>query len=182
MITDTDPAIAAGTYLIDPAHSTVRFRVTHSFGLGPVSGTFDIRDGVLTVADDPGGSTVRARVDAGSFRTDKPRRDADVRGRRFLDADTFPTLDFRSAALARTDDGWQLRGDLTVRGVTAPVTLRLDGAEPLDGAAGPVAGGWRLRAAVRVDRYRYRVGPRGVIARWLDADLDLVAVPALADG
>lgn len=181
MITNSAPAVAAGTYLLDPARSTVRFRTTHSFGLGPVSGTFDLRDGVLTVADDPGGTTVQARVEASSFRTDKPRRDTDVRGRRFLDADTFPTLDFRSAAAARTADGWEVRGELTVRGVTAPITLRLAGAEPLDGA-GPDAGGWRLRAAVRVDRYRYRVGPRGVVARWLEADLDVVAVPAATDG
>lgn len=169
MITDTGQAIAAGTYLIDPARSTIRFHTTHSFGLGPVSGTFAVRDGVITVADDPAASSVTAAVDAASFRTDKPRRDTDIRSKRFLHSEAFPTLDFVSTEVVRTGQEWQLRGRLCVRGVTAPVVLRLT-------SGAPTPDGCRFQASVRIDRYAHRVGMRGVVARHLDAVIDVVAV------
>lgn len=171
MITETGLTIATGRYVVDPARSTLRFHTTHSFGLGPVSGTFAVRDGAIVVADDPAASTVRASVDAASFHTDKPRRDSDVRSKTFLHVDAFPTIDFVSTAVVHADDGWQLRGDLTVRGVTAPVTVRLV-------SCVPAGDGYRFRADVRIDRYTYRVGRRGVVARHLDAELDVVAVPS----
>lgn len=168
MITDTGEAIATGTYLIDPTRSTIRFRTTHAFGLGPVTGTLAVRDGVITVAEAPAASSVRARVDAASFRTDNPRRDTDIRSKRFLNAEAFPALEFVSDAVVRGDDGWELRGRLTVRGITAPVVLKLD-------SGAPTADGCRFAATVRIDRYAHRVGIRGVIARYLDAELDVVA-------
>lgn len=172
MITNAAPAIAAGTYRIDPDRSAVRFRVTHSFGLGPVDGTFTVRDGQITVADDPTESTVRVRLDAASFRTDKPRRDTDVTAKRFLNADAFPVMEFVSSNVVRTDNRWELHGRLTVRGVTAPVVLHLDG-------GAPTADGCRFQATVRIDRYAHRVGMRGVVARYLDAEIDVVATTSL---
>jgi hypothetical protein len=53
MITATGTTIAAGTYAIDVARSHIRFSATHSFGLGPVAGTFAVRDGLIRVAADP---------------------------------------------------------------------------------------------------------------------------------
>jgi polyisoprenoid-binding protein YceI len=172
MITNAAPRIAAGTYRIDPDRSTVQFRVTHSFGLGPVDGTFTVHDGEITVADDPTESTVRVRLDAASFRTDKPRRDTDVTAKRFLNADAFPLMEFVSTAVVRTDERWELHGRLTVRGITAPVVLHLD-------SGAPTADGCRFRATVRIDRYAYRVGIRGIVARYLDADIDVVATTSV---
>ena len=165
MITAT--AVAAGTYTIDTARSTIRFTATHAFGLGPVTGTFTVRDGTITLAADPAGCAVTARVDAASFTTDKPRRDADVRSKRFLDAERHPDLGFVAGRPTRDGDRWLLPGTLTVRGTTAPVTLELS-----SGTAD--AGGCRFRAQARIDRHAYRVGPRGIIGRYVDVEFDIV--------
>jgi polyisoprenoid-binding protein YceI len=112
---------------------------------------------------------VTARLDAASFTTDKPRRDKDIRSKRFLDAQRFPDMCFASERLAREGDRWLLVGTLTVRGTAAPVTLELV-------SATSVAGGCRFRARGRVDRYAHRVGPRGILGRYVDVELDIVAV------
>ena len=169
MITTT--AIAAGTYAIDTDRSTVRFHATHAFGLGPVSGTLAVRDGTVTVAADPAGCAVAARVDAASFTTDKPKRDADIRSKRFLHTDRHPDMGFVAGRLTRDGDRWLLAGTLTVRGTTAPVTLEVE-------AGSADADGCRFRARARVDRYAYRVGPRGIIGRYIDVELDIVGSPA----
>jgi polyisoprenoid-binding protein YceI len=137
--------IRPGTYLIDPARSTVRLAATHVFGLKPVDATLAIRSGTVMVGTRPDQSTVSADLDAGSFTTDDPRRDKDVRGKRFLAAETHPAIGFRSTGLTRTADGWQLTGVLSIRGGSAPVTLELLGAEP-------TADGYLFRAATTVDR------------------------------
>jgi polyisoprenoid-binding protein YceI len=165
----TKSTVRAGTYAIDTARSQVRFRATHSFGLGPVTGTFTVRDGTITVT--PEGAEVTARVAADSFTTDKSRRDADVRSKRFLHADAHPDLVFTGRHLTRDGDRWLLHGRLTVRGTTAPVTLDLESA-----TAG--AEGCRFRARTRVDRYAYKVGIRGIVGRFIDIDLDILGTPA----
>ena len=170
MTTDSGTAIAAGTYAIDPAASRIRFTATHSFGLGPVAGTFTVRDGTITVSPDPGRCAVDARVDAASFATDKARRDRDVTSKRFLDAERYPDLLFVSDRLVRDGDRWLLHGALTVRGTTAPVTLEIT-----SGGADP--GGCRFQARARIDRYAHRVGPRGIIGRHLDVTFDILGVP-----
>ncbi|HLL67693.1 MAG TPA: YceI family protein [Micromonosporaceae bacterium] len=167
MSTDTGTAVAAGVYEINAADSHVRFRTSHSFGVGPVAGTFAMRDGTITVAADPRASTVTARVDAASFTTDKPKRDADVRSKRFLNADEHPELVFTSDRLVRDGDRWLLHGRLTVRGRTAPIVLELDS------GTSDVAG-CRFRAHARVDRYAFRVGLRGIAARYTDVEFDIV--------
>jgi polyisoprenoid-binding protein YceI len=164
MITET--TVAAGTYTIDPTRSRVTFTTSHAFGLGPVAGTMAVRDGVITVADDPTRSSVRARVDAGSFTTDKRRRDTDIRSKRFLDAANHPDLAFVSDRLVRDGAGWKLHGHLTVRGRTAPVVL-----EVLSAEAG--AGGCAITARTTVDRYAFKVGPRGILSRYVGVELHI---------
>lgn len=171
MTTDTGTAVAAGTYAIDPGASRVRFTATHSFGLKPVNGTMTVRDGTITLSPEAGRCAVDARIDAASFTTDSPKRDRDVTSRRFLDAANHPDLMFVSDRLVRDGDRWLLHGSLTVKGVTAPVELEVT-------SGGADVGGCRFRACARVDRYAHRVGPRGVIARHLDVELDILGVPA----
>jgi polyisoprenoid-binding protein YceI len=138
-------AIRPGSYLIDTARSTVRLTATHVFGLKPVDATIAIRSGTVMVGAGPELSTVSADLDAASFTTDDPRRDKDVRGKRFLAAETHPAIGFRSTGLTRTADGWQLTGVLSVRGGSAPLALTLLDAEP-------TADGYRFRATTTVDR------------------------------
>jgi polyisoprenoid-binding protein YceI len=167
--------IAPGRYRIDPTRTTIRFRTAHLFGLGPVEGTFTLVEGTITLADEPTRAAVLATVDAASFRTDKARRDADVRSRKFLDADRHPTITFAGRSLARAGDGgWRLRGDLTVRGTVCSVELSI-----VDHAVTP--SGHRFTATARVDRYACGVTTaRGVVGRYLYLTMDVCA--AATDG
>jgi polyisoprenoid-binding protein YceI len=169
MIADTRTALATGTYTIDAARSQVRFAATHSFGLGPVAGTVAVLDGTISVAADPAGCAVTARVDAASFTTDKPKRDKDIRSKRFLHTEQYPDMVFASDRLTADGDRWLLHGSLTIRGTTVPTTLEISGTAGADGC--------RFQAKTRIDRYAYRVGPRGIIGRYLDVELDVVGSP-----
>jgi polyisoprenoid-binding protein YceI len=141
--TSTD--IRPGSYLIDTARSSAEFTATHIFGLKPVDGTMPIRSGTVVVADEPRRSTVSAELDAAGFATDDPRRDKDVRGKRFLDAAAFPAIGFRSTRVVSAADGWQIVGVLSVRGGSTEVTLLVT-------EVVPTVDGYRFTATTTVDR------------------------------
>jgi polyisoprenoid-binding protein YceI len=165
----TRTSITPATYLIDTTRSTVQFVGTHAFGLGPVHGTFAVRDGTVVVAEAPEHSSVGVRLDPASFRTDKARRDADVTGKRFLNVEAYPEMSFTSTALAPAADGWRLSGILNVHGTSAEVSLDL-------ADAAVTAAGCRFAATTRIDRYAFGVtGGRGIVGRYLDVRIDLVA-------
>jgi len=158
-ISTTD--IRPGTYLIDPVRSSVRFTATHVFGLRPVEGTFTVRSGTVVVAEEPRRSTVSAELDAGSFTTGDHRRDADVRGKHFLDAARWPAIGFRSTRLDLSAPGPKLIGELSARGGSGEVTLDIvDVAETTDG--------YRITATGTIDRVAAGVAAgRAIIARYL---------------
>jgi len=117
--------IAPGVWEIDPAHSNVEFVARHL--LSRVRGRFTGFSGAITIADDPARSSGEATIEAASVDTGNPDRDAHLRSPDFLDVERFPTLSFRSTAV--TEDGagsYRVDGDLTIRGVTRPVTLELE--------------------------------------------------------
>jgi polyisoprenoid-binding protein YceI len=112
----------AGTYELDPSHSSADFQVRH-LGLSKVRGGFAITSGTVEIADDPAQSRVEAVLDAASFSTGAADRDAHVKGGDFLDVEQFPQLTFRSTAVRQDGDDWKVDGELTIRDVTRPVTL-----------------------------------------------------------
>ncbi|MBV9253600.1 MAG: YceI family protein [Actinobacteria bacterium] len=120
----------AGTYEIDPAHSTVEFTVRH-LGLAKVRGRFNEFNGVVEIASDPFESSAWATIQAATIDTRNSDRDAHLRSPDFLDAEHHPTIDFSSTGVQQTTDGWSVTGELIVRGTTRPVTL----ATEFDGAA-----------------------------------------------
>lgn len=164
MTTSTRTATAVGAYRIDPERTTVAFTARELFGLVPVRGRLAVSGGTVTVAEDPRCSSVSAEIEVASLRTGIRRRDADLASKRFLDAARFPTMTFASTAVEPgPDGGWQVRGALTVHGVTAEVVLAL--AEE--------AGG-HFRATTRIDRYAFGVtAGKGLIGRHLDVTLDV---------
>jgi polyisoprenoid-binding protein YceI len=161
MQTTQDHAVATpklGRYSIDPSGSTVKFRTRHMFGLGPVHGSFEIRNGTVNIAEPMTASGVHAEIDSASFRTGNEQRDATVRSPRLLDADAHPVISFTAAGRF---DGRELTGTLTVRGVARPITLTV---EQVD-AAGD---GFTARATVRIDRTDFGVtAMRGLAGRYL---------------
>src|SRR5271155_5028955 len=120
------PGYVAGTWNIDPAHSDVSLTVRHMM-VSKVRGQFERFSGQIVTADDPLGSTVVALVDATSFKTNNVDRDNHIRSADFLEVDKYPTLEFRSTGLrASGAEEYALDGELTVHGVTRPVTFRLE--------------------------------------------------------
>lgn len=168
-ITSNTPTPAAGRYRIDSTRATVRFHTRHLFGLGSVSGTVRLREADLTVAEPLTGTTLHAVLDAATFNTGNPKRDADVRSAKYLDAITYPDITFDCESVNQQNGKWVAAGTVTAHGVAAPVDLTLD-----DLHVNPEE--LTLRATTRVDRYAHHVtAGKGMAARWLTIEITATA-------
>ena len=119
------PGYVAGTYTIDPGHSDVAFTVRHLM-VSKVRGHFTRFQGELVLAPDPLASSVTATIELSSIDTNNPQRDDDLRSSNFFEANKYPTMTFRSTRVRHGEDGFDVDGELTLHGVTRPVTLALD--------------------------------------------------------
>ncbi|QTJ67227.1 YceI family protein [Rhodococcus sp. ZPP] len=135
----TLPGLTAGTWAIDPVHSTVGFSVRHLM-VSKVRGTFNDFTGAITVAED-GTASVTAEIQVASIDTKNADRDAHIKSADFFDAEQFPTATFTSTGIRTKGDDYVVDGNFTLRGVTRPVELALEfnGVNPGMGN-GPVAG------------------------------------------
>jgi polyisoprenoid-binding protein YceI len=108
---------------VDNAHTAVRFSVKHMM-LSTVRGQFRKLTGTVVLDEaDVSRSRVEVEIDAASLDTGEPQRDAHLRSSDFLNVEKFPKLSFRSTSIERAGQGFMLTGDLTVNGVTRPLTL-----------------------------------------------------------
>lgn len=110
-------------YRIDPGHSLVGFNIRHFFSR--VSGRFKEFSGSLTFDDkNLAASSVEVTIKTASINTENERRDGDLRSPNFFNADSFPTITFKSTKVVPgPDKTFLVYGDLNMRGVTKPVTL-----------------------------------------------------------
>ena len=162
----------AGRYRIDPARSSVMFRTRHMFGLGAVSGTMLVTSGEITLDPAVPWASVKAAISASSLSTGNKKRDDDVRGKKFLNVDAHPEFVFRAETLTEAQNRWSMTGELTVRGVTKPVTLTVQSVENAEQ-------GFVALATTRIDRYAFGVtAAKGMAARYLDITLTAAADPA----
>jgi polyisoprenoid-binding protein YceI len=116
------------TYTIDPAHSSAQFSVRHMMisnvrgGFSGVTGTVDYD------AANPGASSVDIVIDANTIKTLDEQRDGHLKSADFLDTGKYPTITFKSTKIDATGaDEATMTGNLTVHGVTKPVTLKVEG-------------------------------------------------------
>ena len=115
-----------GIWTFDPLHTQVEFSAKH-FGMMTVRGNFS----EVTVTgdvypDQPERSTVEVSIRTVSIRTHNEQRDNDLRSSYFLEADKYPTITFKSTKIeAKGPDKGTLTGDLTIKGITKPVTLNV---------------------------------------------------------
>lgn len=116
-------SITPGTHAIDATHSNVEFAVKHMM-ISTVKGRFGDVSGTVTVPAS-GEPTVDVTINAASIDTRVDARDNHLRSADFFDVEKYPTLRFVSSSAKRTDDGYTLTGNLTIRGVTKPVTLEV---------------------------------------------------------
>ncbi len=124
MTTSTLPATLTGTYTIDPAHSRIGFVARHAM-VTKVRGSFNEFEGTGWFdADDPADSRVQLTIKAASIDTRNADRDAHLRTNDFFDMETYPEIRFVSTAVERVDETtYRVSGDLTIKGVTRPVTI-----------------------------------------------------------
>ena len=113
--------ITTGTHTIDATHSNVEFAVKHMM-ITTVKGRFGDVTGTVTVPA-AGEPSVDVTISAASIDTRVEARDNHLKSADFFDVEKYPTLRFVSTKATRTDDGYTLAGNLTIRDVTRPVTL-----------------------------------------------------------
>ncbi|MER7051734.1 MULTISPECIES: YceI family protein [unclassified Streptomyces] len=150
MSTITRLSDLTGDYALDTARTRIGFVARHRPGTR-VRGQFDAFEGGAHLdGDDPSKSGARLVIRAGSVRTRNPRRDDLLRGR-FLDTDGHPVITFTSAEVTRVDGThYKVTGDLTVRGVSHPVTVDVE----LTGGGTDPQGRFRVgfKGSVTIDR------------------------------
>jgi polyisoprenoid-binding protein YceI len=116
----------AGRWVVDPAHSHVDFVVRHMM-ISKVRGRFREFSGQVWIDDIPEKSSAEATIKAASIDTGDEERDRHLRSAEFLDAEHHPDITFRSLTIRAADqDHWKVTGELTIRGVTRPVTLLVE--------------------------------------------------------
>ncbi len=116
----------SGDYTLDPSHTRIGFWARHAM-VTKVRGAFNEFEGTLHVdADDPARSSARLVIQAASIDTRNADRDAHLRSNDFLAMDEHPEITFVSTGARRVgDDRFEVTGDLTIRGVSRPVTVPL---------------------------------------------------------
>ncbi len=120
-------AQTATTWVIDPLHSEIQFKVKHLM-VSTVTGSFGQYEGsVEMVGDDFEDAKIQFSADIDSISTGNEQRDGHLKSGEFFDAEQFPKLTFESTDMRKTgDDTYELRGNLTLHGVTKPVTLKAE--------------------------------------------------------
>jgi polyisoprenoid-binding protein YceI len=123
----TTAARAAESYSVDPVHSSVSFGISHA-GISDIHGRFNDFSGTFAIEkDDPSKSTFSLDIKVESVDTNQKQRDEHLRAPDYFNAKQFPLLSFKSTKVKATDAGYEVTGDLTLHGVTKPVTLSLKG-------------------------------------------------------
>jgi polyisoprenoid-binding protein YceI len=132
------PGYQAATWNIDPVHSEVGFSVRHMM-VSKVRGRFTKFSGQIVTAEDPLQSSVTAEIDLTSINTGQEQRDQHIQSADFFEVETYPTMTYKSTGVRVEDGEYVLDGDLTLKGVTKNVPLRLE----LQGFGEDAYGGYR---------------------------------------
>ena len=149
----TATTLPTGTWNVDPTHSRVGFRVKH-LGISNVRGEFHDFDGQFVIAED-GTATASGTVRVASIDTNEANRDAHLKSADFFDADTYPEITFQSTSITATDeDTYEVTGDLTMHGVTKPITLTAE----IGGSDADMYGNTRIGLAATAELSRSDYG------------------------
>lgn len=137
----------AGTWTIDPAHTTVSFVVRHL--MSRVRGAFSEVSGQIITRPDLAGSSTAATIAVSSVRTGNEMRDNHLRSADFFEAERYPVISFASTGLRPADGSWLMSGELTIRDVTRPVDLEVEflGTDPT-GLQGEARIGFSARGTI----------------------------------
>ena len=145
-----------GTYTLDPAHTRIGFVARHAM-VTKVRGAFNEFEGTAVLdGANPANSHVEVRIDAASIDTRNAQRDEHLRSNDFLAMQEHPKITFSSTGVRQVDDTtFEVTGDLTIKGVTNPVTIPFT----FEGAAKDPFGNQRagFEGSVTINRKDYGV-------------------------
>ncbi|MDB5241903.1 MAG: hypothetical protein JWP57_2528 [Spirosoma sp.] len=138
------------TWAIDPTHSEVQFKVKHLM-VSTVTGSFGHFEGTVEMADDDfADAKISFSADINSISTGNEQRDAHLKSGDFFDAEQFPKLTFTSTGMKKTgDDTFDLTGNLTMHGVTKPVTLKVEYGGQMQDFYGQTKAGFELSGVLK---------------------------------
>lgn len=115
------PALAAD-YAIDPNHTQATFTVTH-LAISRVSGKVPVTGGTVSIGANGVPSAISVTFSAKDLDTQSADRDRDLRSADWFDTDKYPTMTFVAKSVTGTPQAFTVQGELTMHGVTKPVTL-----------------------------------------------------------
>ena len=110
---------------IDPTHSEVGFKVKHMMFTN-VKGLFNDYDATIEFADDLNDAKVEFEAKINSIFTNNEDRDTHLKSADFFDAEQFPSLKFKATSIEGSGSDYKITGDLTIKGITKPVTLNAE--------------------------------------------------------
>jgi polyisoprenoid-binding protein YceI len=177
----TDLGLTTGGWNIDPAHSEVTFSIRHL--MSKVRGSFTDFSGGVDVAEDVFASTATAEIKVASVDTRHADRDAHLRSAEILDVENHPIMTFATTGVRAEDGAYLVDGELTIRGVTRPVTLEAE----FNGVGEDPWGGTRagFTAATSINRKDFGLefnvpmqGDRVLLGDKVDIQLEIQAVRA----
>jgi polyisoprenoid-binding protein YceI len=125
MTATATPALTelTGSYTLDPSHTRIGFVARHAM-VTKVRGAFNEFEGTAVLdGADPSRSTATVTISAKSIDTRNAQRDEHLRSNDFLAMDEHPSITFVSTGVRQTGEAFELDGDLTIKGVTRPVTI-----------------------------------------------------------
>lgn len=133
----TAAATPATVWKLDPAHTSVEFSVKHLM-ISTVKGRFaDVEGTVTATGREIATASLEATIKTASIDTRNEQRDGHLRSADFFDSEHFPELTFRSTGIKGTMAEFALTGDLTIHGITKPITLQVtfegEGKDPWGG-------------------------------------------------
>ncbi|HEV2739315.1 MAG TPA: YceI family protein [Candidatus Elarobacter sp.] len=168
------PALAAD-YAVDSAHTQATFTVTH-LAISRVSGKVPVTSGTVSLGSNDVPSAISMTLSAKDIDTQSADRDKDLRSPDWFDVDKFPTMTFVSKSVTGTPQALNITGDLTMHGVTKPVTFTAKEIGKMTDARGRTHVGYS--ASTMLDRRTWglnwgRTTPGGSLIAGNDVTIDL---------
>jgi polyisoprenoid-binding protein YceI len=141
---------AATAYKVDTVHSSLVFRIKH-MNVNYFQGRFDDFSGTLSLDEqNPAQSSIEFKVNANSIDTANEKRDQHLKSPDFFNAKQFPTVSFKSKSVSKAEPNtYEVQGDLTLHGVTKPVTIRLEKTGSGPGMRGGTVAGFEAIVTIK---------------------------------
>jgi polyisoprenoid-binding protein YceI len=145
---------AQDTWVVDPAHTNVRFSVTHLM-ISEVDGSFGSFEGTMTSSkDDFSDANIDFTIQANTIKTGVDKRDEHLKSADFFEVETYPTITFKGDGMTKVSDKkYKLKGELTMHGVTEPIELDVTYLGTVKDGYGNTKAGFKVEG--ELDRYAY---------------------------